>query len=69
MKITQSQHGEVWLDFGMDFGVGFWNGPVGLPQGELLTVCSSSQRLRVRRIYDVYFEKIRVFKASYLLNT
>ena len=47
MKITQSQHGEVWLDFGMDFGVGFWNGPVGLPQGELMTVCSSSQRLRV----------------------
>ena len=29
-------------------------------------VCSS---LSVRRIYDVYFEKIRVFKAGYCLNT
>ena len=54
--------------------VGFRNGPVGLPQGELLSglfffpdcVCFL---LTVRRTYDVHFEKIRVFKAGYHLNT
>ena len=50
--------------------VGFWNGPVGLPQSELLTgnecMCLL---LSVRRIYDVYLKKIRVFKAGYCLNT
>ena len=55
--------------------VGFRSGPVGPPQGVFTDwfallrkdcVCSS---VSVRRIYDVYFEKIRVFKAGYCLNT
>ena len=55
--------------------VGFRNGPVGPPQGELLTglfffaKTALCPLLSVRRIYDVYFEKIRVFKAGYRLNT
>ena len=55
--------------------VGFRNGSVGPPSGcvtgwsVLLRkdyVCSSSSE---RRIYGVYFEKIRVFKAGLRLNT
>ena len=38
---------------------GFWNGPVGLPQSELLTgnECMCLLLCTVRRIYDAYFEK------------
>ena len=50
--------------------VGFRDGPVGPPNGVFTgwsvllrkdCVCSLPS---VRRIYDVYFEKIRVFKAG-----
>ena len=55
--------------------VGFRSGPVGLPEVAVLTglpffakdcVCSL---LSVHRIYDIYFEKIRVSKAGYCLIT
>ena len=54
--------------------VGFRAGPAGPPQGGLTgrvffcedSVCSL---LSVRGFEDVYFEKIRVFKAGYRLNT
>ena len=54
---------------------GFRNGPVGPLQSELLTglfffaKTTLCPLLSVRRIYNVYFEKIRVFKAVYRLNT
>ena len=55
--------------------VGFRNRPIGPSSGSCTDrsvllrkdcVCSLPS---VRRIYDVYFEKIRVFKAGYCLNT
>ena len=53
---------------------GFRSGPVGPLQGvtdwsALLRKDCVCSLLSVRRIYDVYFEKIRVFKAGYCLNT
>ena len=55
--------------------VGFRSGPVGPPQGVLLIGLfffaknASWHSFAGRAIYDVYFEKIRVFKAGYCLNT
>lgn len=55
--------------------VGFRSGSVGPPQGELLAGLLFFAKTMPAlyccgcRIYDVYFEKIRVFKAGYRLNT
>ena len=53
--------------------VAFGNEPVGPLQGESLTglfffLMTAGALYKVRMVYDICFEKIRVFKAGYRFN-